>query len=155
MVAAVLGAARLRRRFAWARWPEGRAVVASTLVGGFLLGPLPVWSHLPFGADLGAREHVVGRHARVAARAIALVPPGAPVSATNTLGAHLSERRRVFSFPVVAEARWVAIDLTRPSYRDQSGRAAQLEATLAKLRAGGDFRVVFDEDGILVLRRGV
>jgi uncharacterized membrane protein len=153
MVAAVLGAARLRRRFDWARWPEGRAVVASTLVGGFLLGPLPAWSHIPFGSDIGSREHVVGRHARVAGRALALIPSGAPVSATNTLGAHLSERRRVFSFPVVAEAGWVAIDRTRPSYRDQSGRSDQLEAALAKLRASGRFRVVFDEDGVLVLRR--
>ena len=34
MVAAVLGAARLRRRYAWARRPEGRAIVVSTLVAG-------------------------------------------------------------------------------------------------------------------------
>ncbi len=151
MVAAVLGAARLRRRFGWARRPEGRAVVVSTLVAGIVLGPLPVWSHVPFGSDLGTREHVVGTHARVAERALRLVPPGAPVSATNTLGAHLSERRRVFSFPVVREARWVAIDLERPSYRDQTGRAAQLEAALERLRSTGRFRVVFDQDGVLVL----
>jgi uncharacterized membrane protein len=153
MVAAVLGAARLRRRFVWARWPEGRAVVASTLVAGILLGPLPVWSKVPYGSDLGAREYVVGNHARVAARALRLVPSGAPVSATNTLGAHLSARRRVFSFPVVQEARWIAVDRTRPSYRDQTGRAAQFEAALARLRAGGGFEVVFDQDGVLVLHR--
>ena len=154
MVAAVLGAARLRRRFAWARRPEGRAVVVSTLVAGLLLGPLPVWSHVPLGSGLGAREHVVGHHADVAARALRLVPPAAPVSATNTLGAHLSERRRVFSFPVLGEADWVAVDTTRPSYRDQTGRADQFRAALATLRASGRFRVVFDEDGVLVLRRG-
>ncbi len=154
MVAAVLGAARLRRRFAWARRPEGRAVVVSTLVAGLLLGPLPVWSHVPLGSGLGAREHVVGHHADVAARALRLVPPAAPVSATNTLGAHLSERRRVFSFPVLGEADWVAVDTTRPSYRDQTGRADQFRAALATLRSSGRFRVVFDEDGVLVLRRG-
>ncbi len=151
MVAAVLGAARLRRRFAWTRRPDGRAVVVSTLAAGILLGPLPVWSHVPYGSDLAAREHVVGAHARVAERALRLVPPDVAVSATNTLGAHLSERRRVFSFPVVREARWVAVDLERPSYRDQTGRAAQLEAALARLRSSGRFRVVFDEDGVLVL----
>ena len=47
--AAVLGAARLRRRFSWSRRPEGRAVVASTLVAGVLLGPLPLWRHVPLG----------------------------------------------------------------------------------------------------------
>jgi uncharacterized membrane protein len=153
MVAAVLGAARLRRRFAWARRPEGRAIVVSTLVAGILLGPLPVWSHVPFGSDLASREHVVGRHARVAERAVRLIPPEAPVSATNTLGAHLSERRRVFSFPVLGEARWVVVDLERPSYRDQLGRGGEVERAVAALRAHGRFRVVFDEDGVLVLHR--
>jgi len=153
MVAAVLGAARLRRRYAWARRPEGRAIVVSTLVSGFLLGPLPIWSHVPLGADLGAREHVVGGHARVAERAVRLIPANAPVSATNGLGAHLSERRRVLSFPVLGEAEWVAVDLERPSYRDRLGRSADLERAVARLRSGGRFRVVFEEDGILVLHR--
>jgi hypothetical protein len=81
------------------------------------------------------------------------VPPDEPVSATNTLAAHLSERRRVFSFPVLAEARWVAVDLARPSYRDQLGRVTELRAAVDALRASGRFRVVFDEDRILVLRR--
>jgi uncharacterized membrane protein len=153
IVAAVLGGARLRRRFAWARRPEGRAVVVSALVAGILLGPLPIWSHVPLGSDVGAREYSVGAHARLSERALRLVPSGEPVSATNTLGGHLSERRRVFSFPVLGEARWVAVDLTRPSYRDQLGRAAQVEAALAALRSDGRFRVVFDEGGVVVLQR--
>lgn len=153
MVAAVLGAARLRRRYASARRPEGRAIVVSTLVAGILLGPLPIWSHVPLGADLGAREHVVGEHARVAERAVRLIPPSAPVSATNGLGAHLSERRRIFSFPILGDARWVAVDLERPSYRDELGRAGELRRAVTAIRADGRFRVVFDEDGILVLRR--
>jgi uncharacterized membrane protein len=153
MVAAVLGAARLRRRYAWARRPEGRAIVVSTLVAGIVLGPLPVWSHVPLGSDLGAREHVVGGHAGVAERALRLIPATAPVSATNNLGAHLAERRRIFSFPVVGDAQWIAVDLERPSYRDQLGHAAELRRAVAAIRADGRFRAVFDEDGILVLRR--
>ncbi|HET6684136.1 MAG TPA: DUF2079 domain-containing protein [Gaiella sp.] len=153
MVAAVLGAARLRRRYAWARRPEGRAIAVSTLVAGFVLGPLPVWSHVPLGADLGAREHVVGEHARVARRALQMIPPFAPVSATNGLGAHLSERRRIFSFPVLGEAQWVAVDLKRPSYRDQLGRADELRRAVIAIRADGRFRIVFVEDGVVVLRR--
>jgi uncharacterized membrane protein len=153
IVASILGAARLRRRYAWARRPEGRAVVASTLVAGMLLGPLPVWSHVPFGADLAAREHVVGRHAEVAERALRLVPADAAVSATNTLGAHLSERRRIFSFPVLAEAEWVVVDRMRPSHRDEAVAPRAFAASLARLEASGRFEVVFDEDGILVMRR--
>jgi uncharacterized membrane protein len=150
--AAVLGAARLRRRFSWSRRPEGRAVVASTLVAGVLLGPLPLWRHVPLGSDLAAREHVVGSHADVARRALRLVPQGAPVSATNTLGAHLSERTRVFSFPVLREAEWVAVDRTRPSHRDKADAPDDFANALAALRASGSLAVVFDEDGILVAR---
>ena len=121
--------------------------MVSTLIAGILLGPLPVWSHVPFGSDLAAREHIVGRHARAAERAVRVIPAEAPVSATNTLGAHLSERRRVFSFPVLGEARWVAVDL------EQRGRETQVRRSVAALRADGRFTVVFDEDGILVLHR--
>jgi uncharacterized membrane protein len=153
MVAGVLGAARLRRRYAWARWPDGRAIVASTLVAGLLLGPLPFWRHVPFGSDLATREHVVGDHAQAARRALAVVPAGAAVSATNTLGAHLSERRRVWSFPVLGEAGWVAVDRTRPSHRDQADAPQEFARAYAAFRATGDFEVVFEEDGVVVLRR--
>jgi uncharacterized membrane protein len=153
MVAAVLGAARLRRRSGWARRPAGRAVVVSTLLAGVVLGPLPLWAHVPLGSDLGAHEHVVGAHAAVAERALRLIPDDAGVSATNTLGAHLSERRRIFSFPVLAEAEWVAVDRTRPSHRDEAVAPEKFAAALARLQATGRFETMFDEDGILVLRR--
>ena len=153
MVASVLGAARLRRRFAWARRPDGRAIVLSTLVAGIVLGPLPLWALAPFGSELATREHRVGSHAEVAERAIDLIPDTAAVSATNTLGAHLSARRRVYSFPVLGEARWVVVDRTRPSHRDQAVAPTEFAAALARLEARGRFEPVFDEDGILVLRR--
>ena len=53
----------------------------------------------------------------------------------------------------LGEARWVAVDLERPSYRDQLGHAEQLERAVAALRASGRYAVVFDEDGVLVLHR--
>ena len=151
-VAAVLGAARLRRRFAWAARPEGRAVVVSTLVAGILLGPLPAWRLVPFGSELGTREHVVTGRAEAAARAVRLIPRDAAVSATNTLGAHLSERSRIFSFPVLGEAEWVAVDRFRGSYRDDNIAPQRFARALARLQASGRFEVVFEEDNILVLR---
>ncbi len=68
------------------------------------------------------------------------IPAGVPVSATNTLGAHLSERRRIFSFPVVREARWIALDLTRPSYLD-NGPGAGFPAAYERLQRDGRWRV--------------
>ena len=81
-----------------------------------------------------------------------LIPPDAPVSATNTLGAHLSARKRIFSFPLLEEAEWVAVDLTRLTYLD-SVRPARARQPLRALLEGRRFRVVFEEDGVLVLRR--
>ena len=152
--AAVLGAARLQRaraervpaRWRGVRWPS-RSSPAS------LLGPLPVWRHVPFGSKLATRDHVVTAHDRAAARAVRAVPAAVPVSATNTLGAHLSERRRIFSFPVLREARWVAVDTRRPSYLDAGSARDRFGAAFARLRADRRWHVVFDEDGILVLHR--
>ena len=43
-----------------------------------------------------------------------LVPPGAPVMASNTVGGHLSAREYVYSVPVLGRAEWVVIDRTEP-----------------------------------------
>jgi uncharacterized membrane protein len=149
--AAVLGAARLQRAVPSAFPALARGAVAVALVSGVLLGPLPVWRHVPFGSKLATRDHVVTAHDRAAARAVRAVPESVPVSATNTLGAHLSERRRIFSFPVLREARWVAVDTRRPSYLDAGSARDRFGAAFARLRADRRWRVVFDEDGILVL----
>jgi hypothetical protein len=74
------------------------------------------------------------------------------VSATNSLGAHLSERRRVLSFPFVRDAEWVAIDQTQPGYAD---RIAPLAAAVQTrwLRADPGWTTVVERDGIVILRR--
>ena len=83
VAAAVLGAARLQKALPSAFPAVARSAVAVALVSGVLLGPLPVWRHVPFGSRLATRDHIVTAHARVAARAVQAVPAGVPVSATN------------------------------------------------------------------------
>ena len=149
---AVLGAAKLRD-LRPRLWPfAGRALVVVVLVAGFLMGPLPVWRHLPFGSTLAARHHIVSEHDRAAARVIRAVPGDAPVSATNNLGAHLSERRRIFSFPVLREARWVAVDLKSPSYLDDAA-GKKFDVAYARFRRDPRWRVVKAEDGVVVLHK--
>lgn len=152
IAAAVFGAAKLQSRARVSRLIPA-AVVLATLVAGFAMGPLPHWGQLPLGSDLAAREHIVTRHARVLKRAVEAIPGDVPVSATNTLGAHLSERRRVFSFPVLREAEWVVVDERRPSYRDRAVAAERFRAALRAFRSDDRFRLVFSEDGVLVFRR--
>ncbi len=154
VAAAVLGATRVQRRWPGASRPLGAGLVLLVLAAGVVLGPLPIWAHVPFGSTLATDAHIVTTHDRAAARVIGVIPPDAPVSATNTLGAHLSERRRIFSFPVIREATWIALDLTRPSYRDNAPGKGFARA-YARLQRSGAWSVVAQEDGVVVLRKKV
>jgi uncharacterized membrane protein len=144
VIAAIFGAKRL------GRW--GVIVVLAALIGNFLLGPIPGWRHVPGGETYQATAARVTDHDRVAERALELIPDNAVVSATNTLGAHLSARRRVLSFPLLQDATWIAADETQPGYLD---RYAPLPTAiqLGALRLNPDWRLVFQQDGILVFRR--
>ena len=148
VIAAIFGARRLGR---WAL-PVTAVVVLASLAGNYRLGPIPGWRHLPGGNHFQATAQRVTRHDRIAARALALIPKSAVVSATNTLGAHLSARRRVLSFPFIQDALWIAADETQPGYAD---RYAPLPTAieLAALRRNPDWRLVFEQDGILVFHR--
>jgi hypothetical protein len=123
------------------------------LLSNFWLGAAPFWETVPYGNGFGKNKTDITDHDRITAKAVSLIPSTAAVSATNTLGAHLSKRRRIFSFPVLAEAEWVAVDRTRPSHRDEAVAPEKFAAALARLQATGRFETMFDEDGILVLRR--
>jgi hypothetical protein len=94
----------------------------------------------------------VTAHDRITARAVALVPGGAVVSATNSLGAHLSARRRILSFPRLDDATWVAVDETNGSYLDSTG-PLPMETDVVDLRRDPSWRLVFEQDGVLVFRR--
>ncbi len=149
---AVFGTARISRRFPDATPTLCRGLVILVILAGVLLGPLPLYRHVPLGSRVAARDHIVTARDRAAQRVLGAVPAGVAVSATNTLGAHLSERRRIFSFPVLREARWVAVDLGHPSYLD-SVRAVRFPAAYARLRRDRRWHVVRAEDGIVVLHR--
>jgi uncharacterized membrane protein len=150
--AAVFGSARLaRRRPRWAE-PLAAAAAAAALVFNYALGPIPIWRHLPGGETLGTRSMDVAPHDRIASEALEVIPDDAVVSATNSLGAHLSERRRILSFPFVEDAEWVAIDERQPGYADRIAPLATAVQT-AWLRRDPGWTTVVDRDGIVILRR--
>jgi len=133
LAATVYGVARIGDR-------AGYVAALAALAGAIALGPV------------GRIDIDAGPHDAAARRALAVVPEGAPVSATNALGAHLSDRRRIFSFPILRDAKWVAVDSTRLTYLD-SLRPERARPALAALRRNPDWRLVFAEDGVLVFRR--
>ncbi|MET0607730.1 MAG: DUF2079 domain-containing protein [Gaiellaceae bacterium] len=147
IAAAVFGAKRLPPRI-----PVATIVVVTALAANYLLGPAPLWRYFPGGEQHQAHAADVSEHDRIAARALRLIPPHAVVSATNSLGAHLSARRRVLSFPYLQDAQWVAADETAPGYAD---RLAPLPTAvqLSWLRRNPEWRLVFERDGILIFHR--
>ena len=128
-----------------ARRPARRPRPARRARANYRLGALPLWRAVPGGYDRIASAPAPSAHDRIAARALRLVPAGAVVSATNNLGAHLSARRRMLSFPYLAgrdlgRRRRDAARLRRPDRADADGRAARLAAPEpgleARLRGG-------------------
>jgi uncharacterized membrane protein len=150
VAAAIFGAKRLERLRPGL--PVATGAVVLGLVSSYLLGPIPVWRYFPGGQQHQAQATEVSEHDRIAARALRLIPPDAAVSATNSLGAHLSARRRVLSFPYLQDARWIAADETAPGYAD---RLAPLPTAvqLSWLRRNPEWRLVFERDGILIFQR--
>jgi uncharacterized membrane protein len=132
--AAIFTAGRLGPRLAY-------AAAVGSLAGMILLGPV---GRIVVHSDA---------HDAAGRRALELVPDAAPVSATNALGAHLSARRRIFSFPVLEEATWVAVDERHLTFLD-SLRPGRARAPFAALRRDPHWRLVFSQDGILVFRKG-
>jgi uncharacterized membrane protein len=147
IAATVFGAKRIGPRV-----PVASLVLVLCVVANYLLGPVPVWRYFPGGEQTQARAAEVTEHDRIAARALRLIPPHAVVSATNSLGAHLSARRRILSFPYLQDAQWVAADETAPGYAD---RLAPLPTAvqLSWLRRNPEWRLVFERDGILIFQR--
>ena len=148
VIAAVFGAKRIGRLAV----PIAMLVVLAALAGNYRLGPIPGWRRLPGGQRFQATAQRVTKHDRIADRALSLIPPSAVVSATNTLGGHLSARSRILSFPFLEDATWVAADETQPGYAD---RYAPLPTAiqLSALRRNPEWRLVFEQDGILIFHR--
>jgi uncharacterized membrane protein len=145
----IFGAARIARRRPGTAMPLATTAVVLAFTAGWWLGPLPY----PGGEDLAADAWRVDDHDRVAERALERVPGDAVVSASNVLGAHLSERERILSFPYRQDADWIAVDEERPSYADRAVAPVEAAAAVAWLRRDPDWRLVFEEDGVLVFRR--
>jgi len=88
--------------------------------------------------DRGAKAH-----------ALSLIPADAPVSASNQLGGHLSERRYIYSFPYVRRATWIIVDRSDPTYGDTVG----FKRYIRRYKADPAWRAVYSAHGVSVLRK--
>jgi uncharacterized membrane protein len=167
IAASIMGLARLRERSrpAWlARLMPRPALVAAAMVGavalsGVRLGPLPLWQEIPVVGWPGAPHMRFTKDARAVAleRAVAIVPDGVPVSASNDAGAHLSARRKVYLFPRKRDAEWIVVSGEAEVRRAGQGRPTLLPVAyprrLDTIRRSPDWREVYAKDGVEVFRR--
>ena len=93
--------------------------------------------------------------------AIALVPGSAPVSTTNRLGAHLSERHTIQLFPELSGAEWAVIDTRNPWLPEPGSVASARRAAdpadflraVSDLDRDTDWRLRFAREGVRVYER--
>lgn len=140
-IAAVLFGATI---FGAARSADPARLASVVLPAAFLTAVIsPFWTALPVARDvvtasplLQAERHAVGT-----------IPDGVTVSASNKLGGHLSNLRRILLFPVIRDANWIAVDTA-----DTEG-ASSFRAVVERLRKRRSFAIVSDSHGIVVMRR--
>ena len=136
VAASIFGAARFKRR----------AVEVSTWV---LVGVACAAIYSPIYLARGDL-HALGSPVTTAQRhAVSLIPASVPVAATNQLGAHLSERRFLYTFPYISRARWIVIDANDSTYR----YSAALKQGVRSFRRNDAWRTIFASHGIFVLRK--
>jgi uncharacterized membrane protein len=82
-------------------------------------------------------------------QAVSIVPRGAPVSASNQLGGHLSARRYIYWFPTIRRSQWIVVDLNDPTYGDRTG----YRRTVREYESDKAWQIVFSSHGIAVLHR--
>jgi uncharacterized membrane protein len=114
-------------------------VLLLALVATLTVGPLS-------GARPGWGLERTPAHRDVIAEALVVVPPDASVSADNALGAHLSAREYVYTFPRLGSAEYIVLD-SQDRYGPWRARK------LAALRENADYELVFEREGVLVFKR--
>jgi uncharacterized membrane protein len=86
------------------------------------------------------------------------IPRQASVSALSDLVPHLSARRKIYLFPVVVDADYLLLDTApQANYWPYTGLKARVKSIRDMLPhiQSGQFGLVRQEDGILLLRRGL
>jgi uncharacterized membrane protein len=152
IAATVFGIARIgapRRTIAAA------AVLTCSATLTLVVGP---WARAIGHKPLGGRESIPAARVDALREAIALVPDGAPVSVSNSVGAHLSARRFVYSVPLLGRAEWVVIDrgdpwVVRPDSPILTNHPEIVRALARRLERDTVWRAVFEREGVVVFRK--
>jgi uncharacterized membrane protein len=141
VAASIVGASKLKRS------PDSVSLAAVVAIGCIaLLSPV---SRIVMTDLAHTQSSDLTRTAK--SQALALIPHGVPVSASNRLGGLLSERRYIYTFPTRRAAAWVVLDTSDSSYTGARHKAYQL--SIAAINAGPAWRVIYRSHGVEVLHK--
>jgi len=152
IAATVFGIARIE---ATRRGLAAAAVLVCSATLAVFVAP---WARAVGSVPLGGREPLSAAHVRALSEAVALVPAGAPVTGSNSVGAHLSSRRHVYSVPMYAQAEWVVVDeddpwVVKPDSPILTRHPNVVRRLVVRLEADAGWEKVFDQDAVVVFRR--
>lgn len=149
LAAAIFGAERLagwagRRRLRAGAVSTGACVLllVLSLSNARLNGFTPLSDNFEWPA--------LSAHVRLGQQMLAMIPADAAIAAQDTLDPHLSDRAGIFLFPDVADAEYVALDVSAspiPLGPDS------LHDEVESLLRGRHWRILFARDGYLLLHR--
>lgn len=133
---------------------RGRVAVAAAMLGVSLAclaakPPIPGEQDFVFAYADSAKRTAAMRDA------IDLVPADAPVTSTNRLGAHLSERRTIYLFPERSTATWAVLDMRDPWLQvggEQVNRAL-FDRLMLRFERDPRWRLLFDRADVRVYRK--
>ena len=131
------------------------AVLVCSVTLAIFVGP---WARAVGGTPLGGRPALAEDRVAALRAAVALVPPNAPVSASNSVGAHVSARRYVYSVPYVGRSEWVVIDRRDPWVvrRDSpilTNHPEAVRALAGRLEHDPGWTKVFERNRVVVFRK--
>jgi uncharacterized membrane protein len=130
--------------------PRGRLAQSAVLLVAAITC-LIVWPPIPGGHQYLFSDPEPPERIAAMTAAVRLIPPGAPVTVSNRLGAHLSEREAVYTVPRRSRSEWIAIDIRDTGFEgvDKDGFAFFVK----QLDADARWTRVFDREGVRVYRR--
>ena len=133
-----------------------RTFTLAVLMAGILT--TSVTYHRRFGhTPISKRFAVPKAEKRFAAASemFGLIPSDARVSAEGSLNPHLTQRETIYLFPnlehpTAGPADYVALDQMGNIF---PAKPEQYDALVTDMMSSGDYRILFDEDGYLLLKR--
>jgi uncharacterized membrane protein len=141
VAASILGLAR------WKRARNQAPRIALYLLA--VVATIAVYSPLVGGSHDLAQALPSNPIHRAKVAALSLIPSNAAVAASNQLGAHLADRRRLMLFPfIIKPAQWIVVDENDSTYAVRPYRRR-----IDLVRRNPDWRLVYSSHGILVFRK--